>query len=446
MNKKNITRRKFLSTASMGTAVAIAAGGTGIYGNITKKASTLAILGGEPVRNKPFHSWPMTSESIEKSLISAFRSGKWCRIDGGAWVSTFEEKWAELMGTKRCVATGSGTQALHTALYSVGVSAGDEVLVTPCTFISSIQVIFLCDALPIFVDTDIDTFQLDANKMEPLINENTKAIEPVHISGYPAEMDKIIAIAKKHNLKVVEDACHAPLAVYKGKKCGTIGDLGCFSFQASKTIACGEGGAVVGNDDETMDRCYAFQNIGMPAKSKNSIIGPKYRMNELEASILIPQLETFEKQVNQRDENAKYLANKLQEIPGILPQKTYEGTESGGHYLFGFRYKKEHYNNVPRDKFLKALRAEGIPSTTMYFDRLNTQHFVEHTISSKTFQKIFSKERLKKYREQNQCPVNDQLSEEGVWFGQTILLGTKNDMDDIISAFQKLYENRDKLA
>ncbi|NVM04783.1 MAG: DegT/DnrJ/EryC1/StrS family aminotransferase, partial [Candidatus Helarchaeota archaeon] len=355
MNKKNLTRRQFLTTASVGTVAAVTSGGIGIYGNTSKKAAKLAIHGGQPIRSKPFPAWPKTDEFIEKSLVSTFRGGKWCRIDGGAnMVATFEKKFAELMGTKRCLATGSGTQALHTSLHSVGVDAGDEVLVTPCTFIASVQVIFLCNALPVFVDVDLETFQIDPDKMEALINENTKAVEPVHISGLPANMDKINAIAKKHNLNVVEDACHAPLAKYKGKKCGTLGDLGCFSFQSSKTLPCGEGGAVIGNDEELMDKCFTFHNIGMPAKTKNSIMGPKYRMNEFEASVLIPQLMIFEEQVDRRNENAKYLTSRLKEMPGIIPQKPYEGTTKGGYYLYGFRYKKEKFNNIPRNKFLKA--------------------------------------------------------------------------------------------
>jgi len=450
MDKKNITRRKFIAIASAGTASTVAARGINIFGNIDRKASTLAILGGDPIRTKRFPVWPQPNKQIEESLVTTFRSGKWHRFESGAkMVSTFEKKFAELIGTKRCLATGAGTQALHTALYSVGVGAGDEVLVTPCTYISSPQAILLCNALPVFVDVDLDTFQMDPDKMEPLINENTKAIEPVYIAGLPCQMDKIMNIAKKHSLKVVEDACQAHIAEFNGRKCGTFGELGCFSFQSSKVLPCGEGGAVVGNDDELMDRCYAFHNIGQPANKssiKGSIIGPKYRMTEFEAAVLLPQFDTLEEQVNLRNKNAAYLTNRLNEIPGIIPQKLCKGVNRGTYYLYGFRYKKEYFSDIPRNTFLKALRAEGISNTTMYFDRLNKQHFIEHTLNSKAYQKIYSKERLRRYLEENNCPNNDQLSEEGVWLWQWFLIGTKEDMDDIANAIIKIYENKDKLA
>ena len=154
-------------------------------------------------------------------------------------------------------------------MYATGVEAGDEVLVTPLTYIASPQAIFLCNALPVFVDVDIDTFQMDPGKMEPLINENTKAVEPVHIAGLPCQIDKIVEIARKHNMKVVEDACQAALAALNNKTVGTYGELGCFSFQSSKVLPCGEGGAIVGNDENLIDLCFAFHNIGLAAQGQS---------------------------------------------------------------------------------------------------------------------------------------------------------------------------------
>jgi dTDP-4-amino-4,6-dideoxygalactose transaminase len=335
---------------------------------------------------------------------------------------------------------------LHTALHSVGVEAGDEVLVPPCTYLASIQAVLLAGALPVFVDVDIDTFQMDPDEIEPLINENTRVVEPVHIGGIPCSMERLMAVAAKHGLKVVEDAAQAHLAEFRGKKCGTFGELGCFSFQTSKVIACGEGGAIVGNDEGLMEKCYTFHNLGLSSDHQSLGIGTKYRMNEFEAAVLNPQLATLEEQTQARNESAAYLARRLEEIPGIAPQKLHEGVTRAAYYIYGFRYRKEHFNDAPKEKFLKALRAEGIRFSTMYFDRLNTQPFIENTLNSRLFQKVFSPQRLDAYRQQNHCPRNDQLSDEGVWLPQYAFLGGKKLMDDIADAMAKIHNGRDQLA
>lgn len=446
MARDHVSRRNFLKGASLGTVGAVTAGAINAYGMADKKVEGLAALGGNPLRTKPFPAWPPATPEVEQSLVAAYRSGRWTRTADVGQVATFEKRFAELVGTARCLATGSGTQALHTALHSLGVEAGDEVLVAPCTFIASVQAILMCAALPVFVDVDINTYQMDPDKIEPLIGSDTRVVEPVHIGGLPCDMGRIVAVAKKHGLKVVEDAAQAVLAEFQGKKCGTFGDLGCFSFQTSKVIACGEGGAIVGNDAELLDKCYAFHNMGLTGKNQSVGIGTKYRMNEFEAALLIPQLATLAQQTRTRNENAVYLARRLEQIPGIVPQRLHEGVTQGAYYIYGFRYQKEHFNDAPKEKFLKALRAERIPFTTMYFDQLNKQPFLENALSSRTFQKVFSKPRLDRYREQNHCPCNDQLAAEGVWLPQYVFLGDRRDMDDIADALAKIAEHKEQLA
>lgn len=450
MEDNKINRREFLTTASAGTAAVLAGGGIGTAGIVSAKATKLAALGGQPVRTKPFPKWPDPSEKLVQSMIKTTKSGNWCRIQGGADnVLQFEKKFAELMGTKFCLATGAGTQALHTALWSLGIGAGDEVLVTPYTFVASISVIFLCNALPVICDIDLESFQIDADKMVGKINENTKAIEPVHILGNAANMDKVMAVAKKHNLKVVEDACQAHLAEWNGKKLGSIGDLGCFSFQSSKVLPCGEGGAVIGNDEALMEKCFTFHNLGAPRKRKDAhyftMLGPKYRMNEFEATVLLAQWEGLEERSVRRNENALYLSSKIKEIPGIYPQKQYDGATRGTYYVYGFRYKKEQFKDLERAKFVSALSKEGIPCSTYVDYELNKEPFIEDALNTKAFQKLYSKERLKRYREELECPNNAQLCKEIVGLDQSLLLGTKADMDDITNAIQKVYENKDVL-
>jgi perosamine synthetase len=451
MGDHELSRRSFLQRASAGTMAAAAASTSRSYGSTASRADTLAVLGGRPVRTKPFASWPPVTTEIEQSLLAALRSGRWGRtlqgpMQGTGQVAEFERRFAAMIGAPYCLATGSCTQSLHTSLHAVGVGAGDEVLVPPCTFIATVQAVLMCHALPVFVDVDPDTFQMDPAKIEPLITAQTRAVEPVHIGGLPCDMERIVAVAGKHGLKVVEDAAQAHLAEFRGKKCGTFGDLGCFSFQNSKTLACGEGGAIVGHEEALIERCYAFHNMGLSAKQGSVGIGTKYRMHELEAAQLLPQLDTLAQQTQTRNENAKYLAGRLAEIPGIVPQRLHQGATKGAYYIYGFRYRAEHFHQASKVPFLRALRAERIPFTTMYFDRLNQQPFLENTLNSRSFQKVFSRERIKRYWEQNQCPCNDRLSDEGVWLPQQVFLGDRQDMDDIADAIAKIYEHRDQLA
>jgi len=447
MNINHITRRQFISAASAGSLAAVASGTIPAYGNLRRKAGKLAILGGRPVRTKAFPGWPIWDKNNdEKLILSVLRSGVWSRAKV---VAEFEKKYAELMGAKRCLATTNGTNALLTALHCLDVGIGDEVLVPPYTFIATIDVIFLSGALPIMVDTDPETFQINPDKIEERISEHSKAILPVHILGLPANMDKINTIAKKHNLLVVEDACQAWMAEWKGKKCGTLGDLGCFSFQNSKNLPCGEGGAIVGNNDEIMDRCYSYHNFGRPYGSVtgrgHAILGTKCRMAEYQAAILLAQMKRLEKQTRTRNENAKYLTYRIKDIPGIIPHKLYDGVTRAAYHLYPFRYIKENFNGLSRGKFLAALKAEGIPCSGGY-GQVNKGDFFEEALNSKNFQKSYSKERLNRCRELNHCPDNNQLCREAVWFGQNLLLGTKKDMDDIADAILKIYDNRDKLA
>jgi perosamine synthetase len=449
MNKKNLTRREFLTVASTGTIIAAISGRIGAYGNQSKTASKAAILGGTPVRAKPFPGWPVWDRGAEKSVLEILRSGNWYR-GNGTTVTEFEKKYAELMGVKRCVCTMNGTNALLTAMHTLDVGVGDEVIVSPYTFIATYNVVIGSSALPVFADTDPETFQINPDKIEERITKNTRAIMPVHILGLPANMDKINAIAKKHNLVVIEDACQAWMAEWKGKKIGSLGDLGCFSFQNSKHLPIGEGGAVIGNDEELMDRVWSYHNCGRPfgsvKKTSNyPIIGTNRRMTEYQAAIGLSQIQRLEADTERRNRNAKYLTSRIKDIPGILPHKLYKEVTRAAYHLYPFRYKKEYFNDLSRDKFLSALRAEGIPCSSGYGPQYN-DGLIEAALTSKNFKRSFSKARLDQYRRENHYPDNDQLCKEAVWFGQNMLLGSKEDIDDIADAILKTYENRDKLA
>jgi dTDP-4-amino-4,6-dideoxygalactose transaminase len=444
MKARKFTRRQVIAATSagvIGTMInlpLVSCIGSSAFGK-------LAINGGEKIHKGPWPQWPVWDQSAEAGIIEMLRSGRWWR-GRGEHVEDFELKYAELMGAKRCLATASGTTALLTALNVAGVDAGDEVLVSPFTFIATYNVIFLSKALPVFVDSDPETFLMDPSKIQARITDRTVAIVPVHIYGLPVDMDKVNSIAKKNKLMVVEDACQAWLGEYKGKKLGTIGDMGCHSFQNSKNIPAGEGGAVLGNSVELMDQCNSFHNCGRQVGTvKSQINGSNYRMTQTQALILLSQMQRFQKDNDIRLANAQYLDKKLKKIPGIIPYKLVSSDSRSAYHLYPFRYKKEKFNNVPKDKFIKAMNAEGIPCSSGYGPQ-NKSEMIETVLTSKGYQRLYSEARLKQWREENMLPGNDQLCDEAVVFYQSILLGSRNDMDDIVNAVTKIYENKDSLA
>ena len=414
-------------------------------------SGTPAILGGQKIRTKSWPVWPVWDTSTdEEQVIKVLRSGVWSRA---AVVTEFEKKWAETIGTKRCLAVVNGTNAIIAALVQLGIGGGDEVIVPPYTFVATVAAVLQTGAIPIFVDTDPETYQIDPDKIEAKITPRTKAILPVHILGLPANMIKIMAIARKHNLLVVEDACQAWLAEIDHKKVGTFGNAGCFSFQNSKNLAIGEGGAIVSDDEAFMDRCYSYHNYGNPygtaigeVGSGTIIAGTKLRMTEYQAAIGLAQLKRLEAQTTKRNENAAYLKSQIKKIPGILPYKLNENVTRASFHLFPFRYKKEEFKGLSRADFLKALDAEGIPCSSGYTP-LNKMAYLENVLKTKNFKLMYPSEMLdyKKYMERNQCPANDQLCEEAVWFGQNMLLAEKSDMDDIAAAIDKIHKNADKI-
>ncbi len=441
-----LTRREVLKTGAIGTVGALT--NISFTPFIINQVKKLAINGGEKVRITAWPDWPIWDQQAEIQVVEMLRSGRWWRGNGEA-VLDFEKKYAELMGAKRCLATASGTTALLVALHVLGVDAGDEVIVSPYTFVATYNSIFMNKALPVFVDTNPETFLIDPSKIEAKITDRTSAILPVHIYGFPVDMDKVNEVAKNHNLKVIEDACQAWLGEYKGKKLGTLGDLGCFSFQNSKNLPAGEGGAVVGNSDEIMDRCHSFHNCGRPfgsvgRTSDYPMRGSNRRMQQIQAITLLSQMQRIEKDADIRLENAQYLDSKLAEIPGIKTYKLVEGNNRSAYHMYPFRFISEEFGNISRDKFIEALRAEGVPCSAGYGQQ-NKDGLIEEALSSKGYKRLFSEQRLKRWREENILPGNDRLAKEAVTFYQSILLGNKSDMNDIVNAITKIYENRDSL-
>jgi perosamine synthetase len=454
MKKLSLTRRTFVKKTSIGAAgVALTAGGmSSIFPDIMQDVNTPAILGGMPVRPKDANlgrSWPIYDDSDVQMYIDAYKSNRWSEYSNNdkERVVQFEKLYAGLMGVGYCAATNSGTDALEAAQRAYEIGPGDEVITQTNTFIATAQTTFNLFALPVLVDSDPETFMIDANKIEERINKNTRAILPVHIGGAAADMDKIMAIAKKHNLLVIEDTCQAHLGEWRNKKLGSIGNLGCFSFQAGKSLCGGEGGAVIGNDEAIMARVDAYTNNGRdPHGQRRNFPGSNFRMTPFVASILLGQVRRLEEQSKLRDENSAYLEKMLGTIKGVRPTKKYPGQTRRAYYNYQLIYEKEFFKGLPRAKFVEAVAAEGIRFGGGIDSNLHLNPFIDTYLNMKSFQKIYPKERLDKYRKENVCPVNERIGKEtGLSLGQRVFLGTKKDMEDIVAAIVKVQKSASRL-
>ena len=423
-----------------GIAAAVAAEGAG---------GKPALLGGAKAHPDPFPSWPVIDQTEERAILDTLRSGRWYRGNGKN-VARFEEAYARLTGAKTCLATANGTAALYTSLNAMGVEPGDEVIVPPYTFVATINVVLRQHALPVFVDTDPETFQMDARKLEAAITPRTRAIVPVHLGGNACDLDAILEIAKRHNAPVLEDACQAHLAEWRGKKVGTFGQAGCFSFQASKNLNSGEGGAILTNDEDLRERCFAFHNNGSGFRSIGSNFtynstGCNLRLTEFQASLLLAQMARIEAQAQTRTANASYLTGLLKEIPGLAPARMYSGCTRNAYHLYMFRYDQAQFSGLPRATFLKAMAAEGVPCSGGY-SPLNSQAFLKDALHSRGYSRLFPAREIAAWEERNHCPANDRLCQEAVWFTQTMLLAPRQSMDRIAEAVRKIRQYAGELA
>ncbi len=438
-------RRRFLGL----TSTAFAGAALFLKNTPGKSAADLpALLGGTPVHKGTWPKWPEWRQAWEPSILEVLRSGRWYRGNGGQ-VMEFEAAYAKLLGARRCLATASGTTALLVSLHVMGVDAGDEVIVSPFTFIATYNAILINKALPVFADTDPATFTVDPASIESRITDRTRAILPVHIYGMPCDMDPINAVAQKHRLAVIEDACQAWLAEYQGRKCGVLGDLGCFSFQNSKHLPSGEGGAVTGNSDELLDRCNSFHNCGRACGTFKGngyfTRGSNYRMQQFQAVILMQQFDKLVQETARRRENADYLAAQLKPIPGIQPARLPENSRAVWH-LFPFRYDARQFHDLSRDKFIRALNAEGIPCGGGYTEQYN-DGLLDEAIASRGFQRLFSAARLKAYRDSfRELKGNREVCATTVAMTQNLLLADRSSMDHIVEAIRKIQAHSAALA
>lgn len=393
--------------------------------------------------NKRFPKWPIYDDEEINALRNVIKSSKWwCGFPGshdGENVWMFQKEFSKFQEAKYCTAVSNGTVAIEAALMALGIGLGDEVIVSDYTFVASASAVIATNAVPIFCDIDSETLVMDVNKIEGLISDRTKAIVPVHLGGNPVEMDKLMEIAKNHDLRVVEDCAHAHGSRYKGKRMGNWGDAGSFSFQASKVLTSGEGGAVICNSEELADKIYSYIDCGRQ-KNKYSYAhytyGTNYRMTEYQAAVLCAQMKKFPSQHKLRNDNAKYLMEGLNKIDGIAVMKPTPGTSELGWYVYPFVFDPNNFAGLTKGEFYKKLNKNGFPTDDCYpplhsldcFKKIALKKGIDYSNANWGEEKSNN----------NNFPVVSDIYSRSVEFPQELLLGSKESLDSIIEFIKSL--------
>jgi dTDP-4-amino-4,6-dideoxygalactose transaminase len=410
----------------------------------------LAVNGGEPMRTQPFPSWPVFGAEEEKNLLEVLHSGNWWY---GQRVREFERRFAEFQNAKYGVSCSNGTTAIQLSLRTLGIGAGDEALVPAYTFLATATAVLDVNAIPVFVDIEEDTLNMDLNEAERLVTEKTRAIVVVHFAGLPADMDRANELGEKYGLRVVEDAAHGWGTQWKGKGAGALGEMGTFSLQQSKNITSAEGGMILTDHEEYAAVARSLSNCGRVeghAWYDSPRLGGNYRLTEFQAAVLLAQLDRLEAQTVKREANAAILDEELAKVPGVKPMRRDERVTRRSWHLYPFRFISSEFGGLSRDEFVGALSAEGIPASPGYltpvygnggFLELSSARGKENCPLSCPY---YGKEM--DYHSVH-CAVAERLCrEEMVWLGHPMLLGDAEDMHDIVGAVRKIHENQGELS
>ena len=449
---ERFSRRDFLSSTSQFGLAAAVAGAVPLVlvGSGASAEEKPALLGGTPMAKLSYSHWPVLEGSEEESLLEVLKSGQWFRSHTGSKVPQFEDEYAKMCGAKYCVATSSGTSALVSTLAALDLGPGDEVITSPYTFIATINSIIGHFALPVLIDVDLESFQLDGKLADAAVTENTRCLLPVHIGGNPANLDDFLAVGKKRGIPVIEDACQGHLGEWRGKKLGAVGDAGCFSFQVTKNLPSGEGGAVLTSDEILADRIYrshhnCYGRRSGPNDYTNGLVrGLNHRMTEFQGAVLLAQMKHVEKYAKIRNENGLYLNKLLAEIPGVYPAKIYNGGVHAWH-LYMFRIEPEKFG-IDRSLFLKALHAENIGGGGGY-GHGDWIDFVRRSYDTPAGKRVYPKAVLDQWAERiGALPQHSNLSANAIWFGQNMLIGPKENMEIIADAVRRIQKNAKEIA
>lgn len=390
----------------------------------------LAIFGGEPIRSKPFARWPQFDEREKSALMEVLESGVW----GGynSQVAEFEQVFATFHETKYGVTAANGTVTLETALLAAGIRAGDEVIVPPISFIATATAVLRVGAVPVFADIDEATYNLDPTRIRAAITERTRAIIPVHFAGQPADLDAIIEIAERHDLIVIEDCAHAHGATWRGRRVGSFGTFGSFSFQASKNMTAGEGGILTTNDRTLAERARSICNQGRRSGGawyEHVRLGTNFRLSGWQAAVLLVQLARLSEQLATRSANARFLTEQLAQCEIVTPPYVDERVTGHSYYLYPLRLNRERFPDLTKEHFVRALAAEGIPVAEGYPQPLYAQHVFA----------LYEQRR-------GDCPAAERMCEEVCWVSHEIMLAQPGDLRDFVAAVAKVRDGVTELT
>ncbi len=405
----------------------------------------LACQGGEPVKKTPFAPWPIYDESERQALMQVLESRVWWRTPGTHTLQ-FEQEFAAYHQALFGIAVTNGTAALEVALAALGIGPGDEVIVPDFTFVATASAVLFTGALPVFVDVTPDTYCIDPEQVEAAITPATKVIIAVHMGGHPADLDRLTEIARNYGVYLLEDSSHAHGSEWRGRKIGAIGDIGTFSFQASKLMTAGEGGMIVTNSPELERLARSVHDCGrMPGEwfYSHFIYGSNYRLSEWQGAVLSQQLRRLPDQTRTRSRNAAYLDTELAKIEGITPQRHDPRATVNGHYAYIFHYDKSAFAGVPTERFIQALNAEGFPTQASYPPLHDLAVF-----KSGEYRKRLSPTvaRARHAFLRATFPNTLRGAWETVWLPQPVLLGSQEEMSQVVQAIRKIQAQAQELG
>ncbi|MBL9122939.1 MAG: DegT/DnrJ/EryC1/StrS family aminotransferase [Planctomycetaceae bacterium] len=405
----------------------------------------LALTGGPKSKSKPFPAWPIHDERERQAVLEVLESNVWWRTPGTRTLK-FEQEFAAFHGAKHGIAITNGTHAIEVLLTALDVGPGDEVIVPDSTFVATASAVLYAGAMPVMVDIDEATQCIDPALVEKAITPRTKAIIAVHLGGHPADLDKLSEIAAKHKITLVEDCAHAHGSEWRGRKVGTFGIAGTFSFQQSKNMTAGEGGIIITNDDAFERKARSAHDCGrLPGEwfYSHFSYGSNYRLSEWQGAILSVQLTRLDDQTKRRHANGRLLDKLLADIPGATPQKHDERCTRNGQYAYIFYYDKSHFGGAPTKQFIAAMNAEGIPNQAAY----PPVHGLD-VFQNGSYRRRLCAEQAQEEHPflQAKFPVTERAAWECYWVPQYCLLGDEQDMHEIAAAVKKIQRHAAELG
>ena len=420
--------------------------------------ANLALNGGTAVRTKTYPSWPRGGYKEKQWLDKVLKSDRWFAglqgDDPEALGTLLAKRFADLHTARHALPVSNGSVAIEVALRALDIRPGQEVIVPPYTFISTVTSVLMVGAVPVFADIDPQSYCMDPDDVRGRIGPNTRAIMPVHLAGHMADMPRLKEIAESNNLALIEDCAQAIDAGINGKKAGTWGDLGTFSFQSNKTLTCGEGGVILTDDSQLAEKVVALRAFGR-FREKDAVrssdltcqqISSNYRLSEFQSAVLLGQLERFSDDDARRQANARLLTEGIHQIPGLSHVRVDGLSMKHAYYYYLLKYEPEAYANLDPARLCQALNAEGIP-----FVQGDRKPLYAHPVFEvENLSPYVCAEVLEHYRkavdlDNPGCPATEEACDRTLILRHQVLLGEPGDMDDIIEALWKVYNNIDEL-